>query len=372
MKRFLIVFILVLLVPFNAFALDGEEYNDLLSGYDLSAFKEELGSDTYEILTELGLDEFDYNNLSSLSFESVIDIVKEIILGKIKSPIKSMLSILIFIILSALFKSMKTDENEEMSSVYSTCAALIIAVLLTAQISPAISLSASSIKVAGSFIYAFVPVFCAIVAASGGLTTGFATNSMLLMLSQGLTFLSSNVFMPLINCFLAIGICSSLRSELNLSNLIETLKKVLTSVISVLCAGFISILSVKTTVSAKADMLGIRSVRFLINSVVPVIGGSVSEGLLSIQSYSSLIKSTVGIVGIISIAVLFLPSIIEISLWRLTLSACSLISDVFGDSNITLVLKAFKDTALMINVVLVLSMVTTIISFGLLIAARTV
>ena len=66
-----------------------------------------------------------------------------------------------------------------------------------------------------------------------------------------------------------------------------------------------------------------------------------------------------------------MPSIIEIVLWRIMLSLCLLISDIFGDSSVSLVLKAFKDTALLINVVLILSMVTTIISIGILIAART-
>ena len=177
--------------------------------------------------------------------------------------------------------------------------------------------------------------------------------------------------MPIINCFLAIGICSGLRVELNLERLINTLKRGITALISVSCAIFVSILSIKTTVSARADILGIRSLRFVINSVVPVIGGSISEGLLSIQSYSSLIKSSVGIVGIIAVALVFMPSIIEIVLWRIMLSLCLLISDIFGDSSVSLVLKAFKDTALLINVVLILSMVTTIISIGILIAART-
>ncbi len=370
MKRFLIVLIIVLAFPMMAFSAQDEEYESYLSGYDLSVFKEELDSDTYELLSELELEDFDYNSISSLSFESIMKMVKNIALGKVKSPLKGMVSVIFFIVLSALFQSLKIDGDDELEGVFSSCAALIISIVLIAQLSPAITLAASSIKLAGSFIFAFVPVFCAIVIASGGLTTSFSTNSMLLMLSQGLNFISANVFMPLINCFLAIGICSSIKSELNLGNLINTARKALTTGISLLSAAFVSILSVKTSVSARADMLGIRSVRFVINSIVPVIGGSVSEGLLSIQSYSSLIKSSVGIVGIIAITLVFLPAIIEIMLWRLVLSISVLISDIFGDSSVSLILQTFKETALLINVVLILSLVTTIVSFGILIAAR--
>ena len=128
-------------------------------------------------------------------------------------------------------------------------------------------------------------------------------------------------------------------------------------------------LSVKTAVAAKADMLGIRSIRFAVNSVVPVIGSSISEGLLSIQAYSSLIKSSVGIVGIVAVVLVFLPAIVETAVWRISLSFCSVLSDVFGDKSVSSVLNAFREALLLANVIVILSMVTTVISIGILVAA---
>ena len=110
--------------------------------------------------------------------------------------------------------------------------------------------------------------------------------------------------------------------------------------------------------------------RFAINSVVPVIGGAISEGLLSIQAYSSLIKSSVGIVGIIAVLTVFVPPVLNVSFWRLFLSLCRTVSDIFNDRSVSSVLKAFEDSLLIMNVILILSMVTTIISIGILIAAR--
>ena len=133
---------------------------------------------------------------------------------------------------------------------------------------------------------------------------------------------------------------------------------------------FVAVLSIKTAVSARADAIGLRSIRFAINSVVPVIGGAIAEGLLSIQSYSSLIRSSVGVVGIIAVALVFLPAIIQVALWRFFLSVSGIVSDVFGDSSVTMILKAFCDAMLIMNVILILSMVTTIISIGILVAAK--
>lgn len=374
MKRFLIVLVILLSFSTTAFAQDSvntDTYENYLKDYDFSFFKEELGDDAYSILKDLGIENFDLENITSISIDDVVKVFKDFLASSMKSPLEGALTILVFIVLSSFFQSMKVSDGNSLDGVYSTSTSLIIAVVLMIKMSSAVAMSASAIKIASDFIYAFIPVFCAIVTVSGGITTAFSTNTTILLLSQGLSFISSNIFVPLINCFMAIGICSSLNTKLNLTKLVSSLKRIITSFVSFCAASFVSVLSIKTAVASRADILGIRSIRFVINNVVPIIGGTISEGLLSIQSYSSLIKSSVGVVGIIGVALVFLPSIIQIVVWRFILSLCSIISDIFEDSNVSTVLKAFKDSMLLMNVVLILSMVTTIISIGILIAART-
>ena len=373
MKRFLygfIVLILLLSVPLTAFSVDDEGYEEYLENYDFS-FLEDLGSDTYDLLDELGLTTFDYNTLVNFSISDFTNSVKDILKGAAQTPLEACIVILVFIIISSFFQNLKsTMIDSEMSTLFSTVSALIIAVVLAIKMKTTISLACSSIAICADFIYAFIPVFCVIVATSGNTVAAFSTNTLLLSLAQTLNYISKNIFVPLTNCFLSIGICAVLRSELNLKSLLAFMKKYITTGISVCAAAFVSVLSIKTAVAARADAIGLRSIRFAINSVVPVIGSAISEGLLSIQSYSSLIRSSVGVVGIIAVVLVFLPAIIEVVFWRFFLLLSSIISDVFGDKSVTLVLKAFCDAMLIMNVILILSMVTTIISIGILIAAK--
>lgn len=374
-KKILFVIFLIALILIPVCALAQEEYNEeeyiqTLEQFDLS-FLEELDEDTYKVLDELGLTDFDYNKIIDFSFSDIADYLKEMIADGVKKPLYSCGIILLIIILSSFFQGFRESVNDsEMISLLSTVSALVIAVLLVSQLKYSISSACAAISVCADFIFAFVPAFCIIVATSGNTVTAFSTNTLLLSLAQALNFISENIFLPLSNCFLAIGICSGIRSELNLQQLIFNLKKYLTTAISVCATAFVSILSIKTAVSARADAIGLRSMRFAINSVVPVIGGAISEGLLSIQAYSSLIKSSVGIVGIIAVLTVFVPPVLNVSFWRLFLSLCRTVSDIFNDRSVSSVLKAFEDSLLIMNVILILSMVTTIISIGILIAAR--
>lgn len=368
---FLCALLLFLLIPISSYSMDysKEEYNETLSSYDLSSFEKELDADTYKMLDELGVLDFSYESITGLSFNDIVGLLKSLFQKKAELPIKSSVTVLIFILLSAFLQSLKAESDDSVNMIYSTATALLVATVVLVKLTSTVSLASMAISVASNFVYAFIPVFCSIVVASGGITTGFSTNTTLLILAQGLSFISSNVFMPIVNCYLALGVTSSLRYELNLDKLLSSVKKIITTCISFVSGVFVSVLSVKTAVAGRADMLGLRSIRFAINSVVPVIGSSISEGLLSIQAYSSLIKSSVGIVGVMAVVLVFLPSIIEVVLWRISLTLCVIVSDIFGDKSVSAVLNAFLNTLLLINVILILSMVTTVISFGILIAA---
>lgn len=368
---FLCALLLFLLIPVSSYSMDysEEEYNKTLSSYDLSSFEKELDADTYKMLDELGVLDFSYESITGLSFNDIVGLLKSLFQKKAELPIKSSVTVLIFILLSAFLQNLKAESDDSVNMIYSTATALLVATVVLVKLTSTVSLASMAISVASNFVYAFIPVFCSIVVASGGITTGFSTNTTLLILAQGLSFISSNVFMPIVNCYLALGVTSSLRYELNLDKLLSSVKKIITTCISFVSGVFVSVLSVKTAVAGRADMLGLRSIRFAINSVVPVIGSSISEGLLSIQAYSSLIKSSVGIVGVMAVVLVFLPSIIEVVLWRISLTLCVIVSDVFGDKSVSAVLNAFLNTLLLINVILILSMVTTVISVGILIAA---
>lgn len=377
MKRFLIVLAVILIIPAAAFGEEYEEYNseqeysNYLNSFDLSSF-ELLDKDTKDFLAALEIDDFDYEKITSISFSDVASHIFEVITKQADAPIKCAMIIIAYIILSSFFTSFSPQlGTASLSQTYSTVSALAISIFLTYRLSDCIALSCSTIKICAGFAFAFFPAFCIIAATSGAAMTSFSVNTTLLILAQGLNYISELIFMPVTNCFLALGICSGIRSELNLSGTIAMLKKGITTAISTISAVFVSILSIKTSVAARADAIGLRSVRFAINSVVPVIGSSISEGLLSIQSYSSLIKTSVGVVGIIAVAAIFLPSIVEVNLWRLVLSIASSCGEIFGETSAIKAVNAFKDALLIMDVLLILTMVTTIISIGILVAAKT-
>lgn len=374
MKRFVLTFLLLLALPGVCLAaqsaLSGDGYRQALSGYDLSAF-EKLGDDANSVLEQLGLDNFDFETVTALDAKSCVQVLGRLARQNIQTPLRALLSVLSFTLLSAFLTGFSgSGLLGQNSSVYSTASALVIAALIAAQCADTVSLCCATIGICADFVFAFFPAFLVILTVSGSSLTGVSTNTLLLGLAQGLNILSAKLFVPLINCFLALSLCSGVRSSLNIDGALRVVRKGLISLIAFCAGAFVTVLSVKTAVASRADALGLRSLRFAINSVVPVIGSAISEGLLSIQSYAGLVKSTVGVVGIIGVIALFLPALINVIGWRVSIAVSVAVSEIFDDRTVCKMLRAFGDAFLLMNVVLILSMVTTVISIGILIAAK--
>lgn len=373
----LILFLfLALSVPVRAMGAETQQieqdtYSKYLDQYDVDSIYDSVPQDALDLLDELGMQDFDFENILDLTPQKLWHVLQSVAEGRFAGPLTACAGMILLILFSAFLQSLKTTVKSDMlSNVFSVACSVIIAVILSVEISDAISLASSTIKMCADFIYGFVPVFGILVAVSGGITASFSTNALLLGLAQFLNFLSGNLFVPVISCYLALGLSNGIRPELHLTAITSAVKKYISAAVSLAATGFVSILSIKTAVASRADALGLRSARFAINSVVPVIGSAISEGLLSIQSYSSLIKSTVGIVGIVVIVLIFLPALLEILIWKFFLSVSSIASEMFEDRSVLAVLQAFQGALLLMLIVLILSLVTTVISFGILIAVK--
>ena len=200
----------------------------------------------------------------------------------------------------------------------------------------------------------FVPVFAAIVASGGKVMTSVSMSTLLLGAANGMNYIASYIIIPLMSGYLCLSICSSVSPLLNQSGLCESIKKLAFWIMSLISTVFVGILSIQTAVNSSADNLSMRTAKFIIGSSVPVAGGILSEALGTLTSSLSLLKSSVGIYGVIICCLFFLPIVLELLLWRLTLFATTFISDIFSLPKLSNLLKS-TDTVLsvLIGVILI-------------------
>jgi stage III sporulation protein AE len=100
------------------------------------------------------------------------------------------------------------------------------------------------------------------------------------------------------------------------------------------------------------------------------VGGTVSETYSTLISSLSLIKNTVGVFGIITVAVTVLPMLIQLLMWIISLEICLTLSDIMGAGSSVKMLSVLKDALILLVATITLVSTVFIVSVGVVITAK--
>ncbi len=351
MKKVIIcILFLFWLFTFSATAEETDIYKDQLEKSGALELDDSLSDEVKQYLEENNIDITDYNWVNNLSNENVFTHIWQFFKSGFKKPFISLGCIVaIILVSSALFDTNNTPVNQAV--IYA--ATLAIAGIIIVPVFSSISNAVSAMKTCANFMIAFVPVFAVITAASGKAATSVTMSSVLLGAANGVSLLSNYVVVPLIGGYLSVSIATGVSPFLNNNGLSAAIKKFSLWIVSFISTIFLGILSIQTVVNSAADNLSMRTAKFIVGSSVPVAGGILSEALGTLTASMSLLKSSVGIYGVVICCVIFIPILIELILWRVTLWVADFIALEFSLPKISALIQAI-DTVLSVLIGIIL------------------
>ncbi len=192
-----------------------------------------------------------------------------------------------------------------------------------------ISSTISAVKGSATFMTSFIPIYAGILTVGGQGTVASGMSFLLLFAAQGVNLVASFVIMPLMSCYLGMGLVSSTMPGGAVA-LGETIKKAATWLLSLSLTVFLGLLSIQTAVNADADSAGLRTIKFVLSSIIPVTGGALSESMTTLTSSLKLLRSSVGMYGVAALGISALPLVLELLLWRLSLYLATAVGELFG------------------------------------------
>lgn len=335
MKKLLVFIILAFVLSLTAAA--DTAYNDTYETAGGNELQQSLDRNVKDFFDSNGIDPADYNWVNRLTEKDVLSHIFEFVTGGIKIPFKTGVTVIGVILITAAIISFGGAPH---SSTANYAAVLAITAIIAGDIWQSVSGAVNAVKGCGSFMLSFVPVFASIVALSGKTVTAASMSTLLLFASETVSFISSFVILPLMGGYLALSISTGASPLLNNSGIAESVKKISVWVLSLLGTLFVGILSIQTAVNSAADSVALRTARFILGTSVPVAGTALSEAVSTVSASIGLLRSSVGIYGVVALAALLLPVLIELIMWRCVLFFTSALSELFSLSKITSILKA--------------------------------
>lgn len=337
MKKIIAVFLIFLIFNFNVSAKN-DTYKSQYEQSGASSLNEALPDDARDFFTENEIDPQDYNWVNKLSSENVFKHILDFFKTGAKAPVKSGAAVLAIILITAAFTSLGNESERFVTALYA--AVLAVGAIISSDVWSVVSAAVSAIKGCGTFMLSFIPVFASITVLSGATVTAVSMSTLLISAAEGVTAVASHGILPLMGGYLAMSISSSVSPLVAQSEIVPLFKKTAMWVLSLATTVFIGILGIQTVVNTSADSLAIKTTKFFLGTAVPVAGPALSEAVSTISASVALLKSSVGIYGVAALAVIMLPIVAELIIWRLVLTVCSIVSEVFSLPKITAILKA--------------------------------
>lgn len=369
-KIFAVCVLIILSFSVNAYAAgESEYYNGQVESSGAEDILSRLDSETKERLGELGIEDVNFSSLFDVSFSKIFSFVKKAAEGKLESPLKSLMKLLSVIILIAVCESFMPDDDK-MKNVINMAAVLFSVTVIISPLYDAMESAVSSVGVCADFMKSLIPVLVGIVSASGNPSLAVSFQSCAFAAAEVISALGKNYVVPIVGAVTALDLTGSLMPSMKLSGITELVKKTVIQTLSFTATLYVSFLGIKGVLANAADTVASKGIKLVISSAVPIVGGAVSEAYSGIIGSLVLVRSTVGIFGIIVIAVITVPSMLQLLFWIFALKLGAAAGEVFSLGGVSSLLKALSCAITLLNVVILFGAVLFIISLALLLSLK--
>lgn len=334
-----------------------------------SEIYEAVDADTKSAIADLGLEEISYDTLLSLSPRAVITEMLRLLTGNLQAPLRAAGMLLAFVVLYAVLSGF-TQQKGDIHTIFSLFSTLWIVMLILPAVSETLVAAFSAIQLSANFMLVYIPGFAGIIAMSGKPLTSAAYSSVMVGLSNLFSEIQVHALLPIVQVFFTVNILNGIESRFSFESIAAFFKKLIQISVSIFSAVFTGLLTVKGSLAASGDSVAVKGIKTLVGSTVPIVGSALGDGLTSVLGSISLIKSTVGIFGILVIVLIHAPVILDLLLWYLAISLAAAVGGTLGLTSVQKMLNGIAATVSIVNVFVIFTAFLFIVSTGIILQFR--
>ncbi len=175
-----------------------------------------------------------------------------------------------------------------------------------------------------------MPMMSALYIMGGNLTRATVGNATLAVGLEVCGSVCAKIAPPLFGCCMAMALPGVLESGVDLSHLSAFVKKTYTAVLGVLTLLLSVCLSAQSLLASRADSLAMRSGRYAIGQMIPVVGGALSGSLDTLAAGVGMLRGLAGGCGVLLLFLCCLPVLLRMLALRTLLDLGAGLAQLLG------------------------------------------
>lgn len=260
----------------------------------------------------------------------------------IRPDLKEACTVSLSVIAAVMLVSILKSFSDNVKTTLTLAGTTVIAAALLLNTNAMIRLGADTVQQLSDYGKMFYPVMATALAAQGGITSSAALYTGTAVFDTILSSVISRILMPMVYVFLALATAHNALGEDTLKRMRDLAKNVVSWCLKTLLTVFTTYMSITGVVSGTTDAAALKATRVTISSVVPVVGGILSDASEAVLVSAGVMKNAAGIYGILAVLALFVEPFLRIGIHYLLLKATAAVCSVLGTPGSTGIIEDFS------------------------------
>jgi len=280
-----------------------------------------------------------------------------------------LLSLIAIAILSGLLRAMSEAGMKGVSDVAGlVCQCFAIGVAMVSFLSLA-NLARECIERTSAFIELSFPALLTLLTAAGGIASAGIFQPAMTMLTSGIAVVLQKVVLPVILMGGVMGMLNNLTNRVQLGQFFNLSKSVAKWLIGLISTLYFGVTALQGLTAGTFDGVSIRTAKFALDKMVPIVGGMVSGTVDTVLGCAVLVKNAMGIAAILIAFGIVVTPLMRIGVGMLGFRLAAALTEPVSDARIPKMLAAFADVLTYLFAATVCLSVMFMITVGLIMGA---
>ena len=337
MKKIILIFILILMIPGKTFAETEEEImSSTQERFNISDFINQAQEYTGDFFDDMNLsDIFNQAVQGKVSNQTLYKKIIRILGKEISSNIKTLISILGIIVIHGILKSITDSlENSNVSQIIYFVQYILIVTLIMSNFTEIIKLIKETANNLVGFINLLMPLLLTLMVYTGNITTSTVLEPILLFVSNFIGNIIVEVLIPLVLIIVVFSIISKISDKIQVEKISKFLKSGVVWFLGIVLTIFVGVVSLEGTLSSSVDGITAKTAKAAVSSVIPVVGKVLGDVVDSVLGCGVILKNAVGVVGVIVIIGICIIPVLKIATLSIMYSLASAVVQPVADEKI--------------------------------------
>ena len=272
---------------------------------------------------------------SVVEYQTVFKYVGSLLFAEVKSRLPALLSLLSVLLLCSLLGCLNTERlGSGVGEIVHFVGYAAIVTTVTALCYSLVSSALSAVDKVSSVVQAVFPALLALMISTGATAQSALYSPTALFIDGFTTIFIKNFTFPCVLAMLALSVVSNITKTVKLKGFIDFLSGIMKWGIGLAATVFSLFLTVKGISGGLADGVTVRTLKYALNSSVPLVGGILSGGADVVVAAASLVRGALGLTTLVIVFGVVLMPVIKIAALTLALRVVNAVAQPFSSDRV--------------------------------------